>query len=54
MEVDWHRQLDEISNELQTLETRTEDGPVLVGTLLRLIDVLHSLGENVPSTDEID
>jgi len=43
MEINWHIQLDNITHELNALETCTEDGPILLDVLLRLIDVLHDI-----------
>jgi len=40
---EWYNNLDDISNELKALDTRTEDGPVLIRFLLRLIDMLPGL-----------
>lgn len=44
MEPDWHKRLEDISDELKATVTMTEDGPMLIDALLDLIKVLHRIG----------
>ncbi len=47
MEQDWHKQLDDIERELNALPIGTDDGRLLVTTLLRLIEILHRINPSV-------